>query len=245
MAEFWGDAEAVARQKRLLARRALLHSPPFLSSVDRLLGYPGPTLGSWDVAGPLAGEDGILGLLLMTRQDADAIVAGGLGEGWRTDYLDALVGEADAVVETSGRVLASSKQPAGWGVSVMQVPGDAGIENMQRLNASCGVALKPAYVFRGETHPALNVLVRGRDGRAMAMAWAGLFSTPMAPVREPSSSDSFRSSTRRGVLGLGPASMRRPCRKSGHDGLATRDRIRGRRQHPVAPDGDGLRADRR
>jgi GNAT superfamily N-acetyltransferase len=181
MAEFWGDAEAVARQERLLSRRALLCSTPFLSSGGRLLGYTDPTLGSWDVAGPLAEADGIIGLLLMTRQDADAIVAGGLGEGWRTDYWDALIGEADDVVEACGRFLASSRLPEGWSANVMQVPGDADIEDMQRLNATCGVASNPAYVFRGETHPALSVLVRDGDGRAMAMAWAGLFFHPDGP----------------------------------------------------------------
>ena len=181
MAEFWGDAEAVARQKRLLARRTVLHSNPFLSSGGRLLAYTDPTLGSWEAARPLAQEDGILGLLLMTRHEADAIVAGGLGDGWQTDYWDALIGGAEAVVEASGRVLASSKLQEGWSVDVMQVPGDADIEDMQRLNASCGVASNPAYVFRGETHPALSVLVRDGNGRAMAMAWAGLFFHPDGP----------------------------------------------------------------
>lgn len=181
MAEFWGDAEAIARQKRLLDRRPLLRSTPFLSSGGRLLGYTDPTLGSWDVAAPLADEDGILGLLLMTRPEADAIVADGLGDGWRTDYWDALTGGADAVIKASDRVLASSKLPDGWAAEAMQVPRDADIEDMQRLNANCGVASNPAHVFRGETHPALSVLVRDADGRAMAMAWAGLFFHPDGP----------------------------------------------------------------
>lgn len=178
MAEFWGDAAAVERQRRLLARTPVFERSPWLASGGRLLSVVDPAPEYWLQVSSMVEEDGIVALMIMRPEVVGAWAERHLGEEWEVHSWDAFMGESAVVVPASEAVLRARALPAGWTARATQSPSDAEIAAMQALNAATGVSSSPAFAFRGDAFPALNILIEDASGRLMAMAHAYMMFHP-------------------------------------------------------------------
>ena len=178
MAEFWGDAAAVERQKRLLARKPVFDRSPWLASGGRLLMIADPAPEFWPEVSAMVEEDGIVALVMMRPEVVGAWVARHLGDGWGVFSWDGFMGESAVVVPASEAVLRERRLPDGWSARTTLAPSDDEIAAMQALNAATGVSSSPAFAFRGDAFPALNVMIEDTSGRLMAMAHSAMIFHP-------------------------------------------------------------------
>ena len=178
MAEFWGDEAAVARQKRLLARKDVFARSPWLACGSRLLVVVDPAPEIWPEISEMVEEDGVVAPVLMRQPDVDAWAARHLGSSWEVHSWDAFMGDAERIVSTSEGVVAARSLPEGWTARSVAVPDAGQIAKMQALNALCGVSSSPGFAFRGDIVPTLNVLIEDGEGRLMAMAHATMMFHP-------------------------------------------------------------------
>ena len=178
MAEFWGDEAAVERQKRLLARKDVFVRSPWLAYGSRLLVVVDPAPERWPEFSDMVEEDGIVALVLMSEAEVDAWAARHLGAAWEVHSWDAFMGDAERIVSASEDVVAARSLPEGWTARAVMVPDAEEVAKMQALNALCGVSSSPAFAFRGENVPALNVLIEDGEQRLMAMAHATMMFHP-------------------------------------------------------------------
>lgn len=175
MADYMGSEASIALQKRLHARWDMIQGNPGFASGGRLLIYVEPDPASWPDARKLAEEDGFIALVVMDKEQVEAEIAYGLGDGWRTDYWDAFLGDPTEVLTASHRVAQTTPLPLGWRLDASLTPSAEEIDQVQRLNLATGVSPNPAVVGAG---PMLTVMVRDSDGQLVASASAGMFFHP-------------------------------------------------------------------
>jgi Acetyltransferase (GNAT) family len=178
MPEFWGDETAIARQKRLLARREKLQTMPWTATGGRLLIFVEPSADTWPSVRDWAEEDGALAFVEISRDDAAREIAVGLGDGWDFHAWDSHIGTAERILRASRKVLGSITLPDGWTAHVEANPDDAEVDEIQQLNAATGVSPNPRHALTGQVSPALNVIVRNAERELMATAWAGMIFHP-------------------------------------------------------------------
>ncbi|MGB5556910.1 MAG: GNAT family N-acetyltransferase [Paracoccaceae bacterium] len=177
MADYMGSEASIALQKRIHARRSMIENSPWIASGGRVMIYVEPDATTWPSARALAEEDGFLALVVMDREQLDAAVAHGLGDGWRTDYWDAFLGAPPEVLAASRRVVDTTPLPAGWRLDATLAPNHDEIDQVQRLNLATGVSPNPAVVG---ACPTLSVMVRDSAGELVASAAACMFFHPQS-----------------------------------------------------------------
>jgi GNAT superfamily N-acetyltransferase len=180
MAEFWGDAASVRRQKQLLKRRAQYANMSWLAGGGRIIIVTDLDPVHWPATRSFVEEDGVVGPVLVPEADARRWVADHL-PGWSLFVWDAYLAPAATILTAAEAVLAARALPDGWSAEATKAPTDDQIDAVQSLCQTAGVSPMPAHAHRGALFPSLTAMIRDNDGQLMATAWAGKFFHPEGP----------------------------------------------------------------
>ena len=179
MAEFWGDAATIARQKRLAARQDKVRDIPALANASRLLMLVDLSPDSWSAARDWIEEDGIVAAISPSEADFRIAVETHLGPDWDVHLWRAYSGDSETITAVTAEVMGATPLPDGWSVRYEEVPSDDDIDAFQTLNAACGVSPSPAAAMRAAPdRPALNLFIEDDKGGLKAVSSACMFFHP-------------------------------------------------------------------
>lgn len=172
MPEYFGDADKVALQQAIRARKTLFASEPALANGGRFMNILDPDAYGWDRVRALAEEDGLVVLTMVEREPTLDKLRGMLGPEIDLPCWEVFTGAAELVITRCAAVLSNLTLPEGWTVTGEAHPNEETIEHCQALNQATGVVPAPAYYLRGHDVPGFLTCI-WTDAGALAACASG------------------------------------------------------------------------